>query len=126
MWLWTKQVPILHCFSVEEGGDLEETYEEEPYDEIPDETYDNGHQQRLQEEGGPAYDQEFPDASGETLDESEYFGEVTSEEGFEGEDASMVEENADAAEMGVNNDNIDIVDEFNSLDEGEEEETFQA
>ena len=111
--------------SAEEVGDLEETYEEEPYDEIPDETYENN-QQGLQEEGGQVYDQEYPDASGETLDESEYFGEVTSEEGFEGEDASMVEENPDTAEMGENNDNIDIVDEFNSLDEGEEEETFQA
>ena len=111
--------------SADEVGDLEETYEEEPYDEIPDETYENN-QQGLQEEGGPAYDQEYPDASGETLDESEYFGEVTSEEGFEGEDASMVEENPDTADMGENNDNIDIVDEFNSLDEGEEEETFHA
>ena len=111
--------------SADEVGDLEETYEEEPYDEIPDETYENN-QQGLQEEGGPAYDQEYPDGSGETLDESEYFGEVTSEEGFEGEDASMVEESPDTAEMGENNDNIDIVDEFNSLDEGEEEETFQA
>ena len=38
----------------------------------------------------------------------------------------MVEENPDTTEMGENNDNIDIVDEFNSLDEGEEEETFQT